>query len=90
MEKNIQKAIVDVIKSITYPKVYFAAKYISEKFVVRASRRRFNKKLLQKNHNIEAVLVIGKPNFEQRKFIKVCKKAKEPFPIKRVQVKVIK
>jgi hypothetical protein len=33
------------------------------------------------------VFTIGKPNYEEREFIKKCKKAGEPFPVKKIQVK---
>lgn len=90
MDKNIQKAVIDVIKAVQQDKVYSAAKYISEKIVVRIARKRFNNKLPAKGSNFEGVLVIGRPNFAQREFIALCKKAKEPFPVKNVQLKLIK
>lgn len=36
---------------------------------------------------IEIRLKLGKPNFRERLFIKACKKAGEPFPIKKIQLK---
>lgn len=32
------------------------------------------------------ILTLGKPNYEVRKFIKLCKKAKEPFPVRKIQL----
>lgn len=32
------------------------------------------------------LLTCGKPNFAERRFIKKCQQAKEPFPVKKVQL----
>ena len=67
-----------------------ATKYISEKLVIRASLKLAGKKLPAKNVRIiEMVLTIGAPNYEAREFIKICKKAKEPFPDKKIQLKFL-
>lgn len=66
--------------------VITATEYLTPKLVARATRRRFGKKIL-KNEDIEIVLKIGKPNVAERKFVKLCLKAKEPFPIKKIQIK---
>jgi hypothetical protein len=65
-----------------------ATKYLDEKTIVRASRKVFKGKLSK--GNIEIILTIGKPNYSEREFIKKCKKAGEPFPIKKIQLKLIK
>ena len=67
-----------------------AVKYISPKEVVRATRRSFriyNRKT-RKGQSIEILLHIGRPNYLEREFIALCQKAKEPFPIKRIQLKL--
>ena len=61
-----------------------ATKYYSKTEVVRATRRTYNGKIW-KIGNVEILLTIGKPNFRERKFIKLCEKTSEPFPIKKVQ-----
>lgn len=65
-----------------------ATKYISEKLIVRAVRRTYHRKIVK--GNIEILLTIGRPNWKEREFIKLAKKAGEPFPIKKVQVKWLK
>ena len=60
-------------------------KYFSPKEIVRATVKRFHGKLYGKNREI--IFTIGRPNYAERKFIKNCLKAKEPFPIKRLQLK---
>ena len=67
-----------------------ATKYISPKEIVRATRRswRIHNRKTHKNKPIEIVLHIGRPNYLEREFIALCQKAKEPFPIKRIQLKL--
>ena len=87
MDKQVLKAVNEVVHWLQGD-VYSAAKYLSSTLVVRAVRKRYSGKLMKGNAEIS--LVIGKPNYEQREFIKDCKKAKEPFPVKKVQIKVRK
>lgn len=56
-----------------------------EKLVVKATKRQKPRK--GENHT-EMVLTIGRPNYAEREFIKLCKKAGEPFPIKKMQYKI--
>lgn len=85
MEKQISKAVAQVVESLVENKAHQAAKYISPTLVVRATRPLFKGKI-QKG-NISMVLTIGKPNYKQREFIKDCKKVGEPFPVKGVILK---
>ena len=66
---------------------YKATSYQSEKLVVNATIRLARGKLPRKNENLDIVVKIGSPNFAERKFVKDCKKAGEPFPVKRIQLK---
>lgn len=56
-----------------------------EKLVVKATKRYKSKK--NENH-AEMVLTIGRPNYAEREFIRLCKKAGEPFPVKKMQIKL--
>lgn len=76
-----------VIEAITSGEVIKATEYISPKFIVRATRKLFGKKIA-KQHNIEITLTIGRPNYVEREFIKECQQVSEPFPIKKVQLKM--
>jgi hypothetical protein len=62
-----------------------ATRYMSPEYVVKATRRMYAGKLYGKSRTIEIVVTIGKPNYEEREFIKKCKKVGEPFPVKGVQ-----
>ena len=63
-----------------------ATLYESEKDVITATRRRFGGKF--GTGNVDIVMKIGRPNYAEREFIKLCKKAGEPFPVKKVQLKL--
>lgn len=90
MDKQVLRAATDVVSWVCQEKIYSAAKYLSEKLVVRAVRKRYKGKLPAKNQNFEMSLVIGRPNYKQKEFIKDCKKAGESFPVKSIQIKVTK
>lgn len=64
-----------------------ATKYVSPKVVVRAVRKRYGKRI-NKRGNVEIILTIGRPNYIEREFVKLCQKAKVPFPVREVQIKL--
>ena len=67
-----------------------AVKYLSPKLVVRASRTldyHTKDRMPRKNQNVSITLTIGRPNLLERKFIKDCQWAGEPFPVKNVIVR---
>lgn len=81
-------AIAPVLSKVVYPCLYrvrSAVAYINKDFTVKATRRF---KPNQREQRIEIVLTIGAPNYEQRKFIKLCKQAGEKLPLKKIQYKV--
>lgn len=58
--------------------------YLDEHTVVTATARH---KPDKRNKSIELVLKLGAPNYREREFIQACKKAKEPFPVKKIQTR---
>ena len=59
-------------------------KLISPTYTVKLTRqRRVDKSDLQETF----LLTLGKPNFEERKLIKICKEVGEPFPVRNTQLK---
>jgi len=66
-----------------------ATKYMSPDLVVRATRRDWHdgKPPRKDARTTEVVLTIGKPNYRERKHIKLLKAAGEPFPVKKVELK---
>jgi hypothetical protein len=80
--------ITNVVNALLENGAKTATKFISPKLVIRASQRLYRGKLPPSNsRSIDIVLTIGAPNYEAREFIKACKKAKEPFPIKKIQLR---
>lgn len=61
-----------------------ATKYVSENFTIKASRMHRPDK---RNRYTTLVVSIGAPNYEEREFIRKCKRAGEPFPVRKIQLK---
>jgi len=64
-----------------------ATLYHSGKEVTQATRVCFGGKLPRKGSKIEIVLTHGAPNYAQRQFIRRCRKAREPFPVRKIQLR---
>jgi uncharacterized Fe-S cluster-containing MiaB family protein len=75
----------NIADSLIRNEAYTATKYISEKHVIRATRRVYNRKIDQKR-NIEIMFIEGRPNFHSRRFIRKCIKAGESFPVQKIQL----
>lgn len=67
-----------------------ATKYVSPKEIIRVTRKLSRGKIDGRDRNITMILTIGRPNYVEREFVKLCQKAKEPFPVKKIQVKLYK
>lgn len=80
-------AVSSVVEALLRTEAHSATKYLSDKQIVRATRKLFGKKI-QKRGNIEILLTIGRPNYSEREFIEYCKLADEPFPVKKIQFKI--
>lgn len=61
-----------------------ATKYFSETEVLKAT---YQGKKDGRDRTGTILFTFGRPNYQERKFIKLCKKAGEPFPVKSVQLK---
>jgi hypothetical protein len=87
--KDVLKAVSQVVGALFGDEVYHATKYLSPKLVVKASRKlyRVYGRKIRKGQSMDVVLKIGRPNYEQRKFIDDCKKAGVVFPVRNVQLK---
>lgn len=80
---QIRKAIIPVL----YDGVKRATVYDSPKLVIKAT---FQGKRRKYDLNETILVTIGKPNYAERHFIKTARAAKEPFPIKKAQLKFAK
>lgn len=88
--KKIQtgyQAVGKVLEALIENKARTAVAYLSEKFVVRMTRKLYDGKIDAREASTEISLTIGKPNYEQREFIRLCKKSGEPLPVKKIQLK---
>jgi hypothetical protein len=88
--KVSRKDVGVVIESLLSFNVKRATKYLRPDFVISAQRKVWGGKPNFRDKSVEVILKIGKPNFAEREFIKSCKKAGEPFPVKGVQFKFFK
>lgn len=82
------KIYCEVLDYVIAGEAVKATKYMAPNHIIRASRKTYKGKFGR--GNIEIVLTIGKPNFLEKEFIKKCKKVGEPFPIKKIQLKLYK
>lgn len=83
-QTSVTGKLVDVLLATGARK---ATKYLSDKETIKISRICYRGKLPRKGSNYEFRITIGRPNYEEREFIRKCKKAGEPFPVKKVQLK---
>jgi len=79
-EEGVSLAVFSLLQN----KARKATVYRSEKQVVTATRRH---KPDARSRTIEICVKLGAPNYRERQFIKACKKAHEPFPVRKVQLK---
>ena len=81
VNKAVGKVVDSILGDVTIRK---ATKYISPTTVVKASLRH---KYSTRHNQEEFVLTLGKPNYDERHFIKKCIDSKESFPVKKIQFK---
>lgn len=86
---EVQKAILQVYAEVgkTASPEFIArsaVKFVDPKLVVKMTRR-FKPRRNDTNNDI--VLTVGRPNYAERAFVKLCVKAGEPFPVKKLQIR---
>lgn len=84
MGSLVAKAVGDCAKLVVDARAYRATKYISDQMVVKVTRRH---KIDRRNSRDEFVVTYGKPNYEETHFIKKCKRAGEPLPVRKILLK---
>lgn len=87
MDKETLDAVRSVVDHLLKSNAVKAVKYLAPNLVVRAVRTRFGKKILSYG-NKQITLTIGHPNYLERAAIKECQKAGEPFPVKKIRLKL--
>ena len=84
MEAIARTSIVKAVEGALMPGVRRATVYQSAKLTVKATRQR---KPDGRDRQVTLLLTCGSPNYAERQFIKDCKEAGEPLPVRRVQLK---
>lgn len=75
IERATQAALASEVRSATV--------YVSPTFRVTATRPHRGTK---RDRSTTLVVTIGKPNYRQRLFVRLCQKAKVAFPIRKPQL----
>ena len=82
--EKIAKYMEDMIWSLSIYNIKSMVKYLSPKKRIKITKSRHIKDGLQ------GMITIGRPNYREKKFISLCIRAKEPFPIRKIQYKFFK
>jgi len=85
----VSNAIYHVSVALLSSGAVKATKYISPKSTVKGKRKEFRGQS-SRSRTTEIHVTFGAPNYEEREFIKRCKKSGEPFPVKKIQLKFAK
>lgn len=83
LARHVQKAVRDLIQSGARR----AECYVTPQLVVSAARVTFGKRPSRGGYRYQIALKIGQPNFLERKFVVACKKAHEPFPVRKTHLR---
>ncbi len=80
------KVFSELAEFILVGGAYKATKYLDEKLTIKATRKRYGGKIY-KGRAVDIVFTVGKPNYEEREFIRRVKKEGGSFPVKKVTLK---
>lgn len=80
--KIARASIMKAVECVMQTGAKQATVYQHPKLTVKATRLFKSDK---RSRSVTLVLTMGSPNYRERQFIKSCIKAKEPFPVKKVQ-----
>lgn len=81
MHKYVDKVVEALLKF----ELRRATKFVSPTHVVTAHRITYGGRIDRRDKSIDIRLKIGKPNFHERKIIKDCIAAGEPFPVRKIR-----
>ena len=78
-------ALLRTVAALQDPTVRKATCYLGPKETLKVTRQSLllRRKAMQETY----IVTYGRPNYEERQFIKNCLAAGEPFPVKKVQLK---
>lgn len=88
LSKLEHSQILDHVRSAVTACLVLGAKkataYISPTLVVKMSRVF---EMDGRERSVNMVLTVGSPNYTEKEFIALCNKARDPFPVKKIQLK---
>lgn len=79
-------AVQEVVDALILNGAWRATKYVSPCLVIRATRMLERGKVNHNNPDIGVRLSITRPNYLDRGFIKLARKANQSFPIRRIKL----
>ena len=84
-DPQVSRAIAEVTASLLESEgnVRKATKYLDWRMVVKCTAQR---KLDRRDKSGTFLLTIGGPNYLEQRFLRLCKKAGEPMPVKKIQI----
>lgn len=83
---QIDAAVAACVNVVYHDKtIKKAIAFLNPHFVVKATAQNSNARRANER-GVTILVTIGKPNYDEREFIASCIKAKEPFPIEKIQV----
>lgn len=80
------KYIEATIAALVHLEARRATKFVTPNRVISAQRITYQGRIDRRDATIDIRLKIGKPNYHERRFIKDCIKAGEPFPVKNIKL----
>lgn len=88
--KDYSRVFEELAYWLSHPEIYHVAKYISPKLVIKATRKRFKKKIDKRRRREEIVYTVGPPNYEEREKIRFYVSMGEKFPLQYMGAKYVK
>ena len=76
-----------VIKALIASGAWQATLFLSPTEIIRVTRRLYRGRRAWDNKRLEFHLTVGKPNYREREFVKQLRRAHEPFPVKKIQLR---
>lgn len=83
-QTQVSKAVANVVQLTTIEGAYRATRFLSPSLVVKSTAPHKHRK---NTRSRTVVVTVGKPNYRERGMIKLFQSAKEPFPVKQIQIR---
>lgn len=87
--KYPMNAVKQTVETLLRTGAWKATKYLSPNVIIRATRMRAGGKLRSGGMNMQITLTLGRPNYLEERVIRRARLAKEPFPIRKVQLRMV-